>query len=108
MEKWNFPPATSTSWSIEFVSEISSNSSSRLLSGTLGLSGDTYQLDMDDILNEVQASFILKDTFATVLEGASGADAFGSNEYAMPSLSIQEGSKITLAGVATQLGSGSL
>ncbi len=102
----NFPPATSTSWSISLDTVQSSSITCKLLSGTLGLPGATYQLEMVDDKNKVSLS--LKDTFGMVMEGASGAQELQSYEYAMPSLSIQENSTITLAGVTTQLGSGSL
>lgn len=109
-----FPSPTSTSWSTSLcaVAPIQAEMTCKLTSGTLGLSGATYQLDMTDTTNNVSASLSLKDTFGMILEGASGAfrktgggDSF---EFAMPSLSILEGSTLSLNGETTRLGRGNL
>ena len=109
-----FPTPTSTSWSTTFcaVGPTQAEMTCKLTSGTLGLSGATYQLDMADTTNKITASILLKDTFGMILEGASGAynkaggeDSF---EFAMPSLSIQEGSTITVKEEPTELGNGCL
>ena len=57
-----------------------------LTSGTLGLSGAKYTVDMTDVIHGVSASFVLEDTFGMILQGASGAIGKGSYEFAMPSL----------------------
>lgn len=108
-----FPPPTSTSWSMAATMKtMQSTMTCKLTSGILGLSGATYQLDMNDTTNSVSASFILKDTFGMILEGASGAfhKAGGecSYEFAMPSLTIEKGSTITMNGKTTKLGGGNL
>lgn len=103
------PPPTSTSWSLEAHTGIPSAMSMTcvLTSGTLGLSGATYKVDMIDATNGVSASFVLEDTFGMILEGASGAIGQHSYEFAMPSLNIL-GGIITLDGVKTELGGGNL
>ena len=103
------PPPTSTSWSLEAHTDTPNNTnmSCALSSGTLGLPGAMYKLDMTDVTNKVSASFVLKDTFGMVLEGASGADFKKSYEFAMPSTTIMRGT-ITLDGVTTELGGGNL
>ena len=78
--------------------------------GTLGLPGGMYKLDMTDVTHGISASFVLKDTFGMILEGASGAYKQGeenSYEFAMPSLSIQEGT-IAMNKETTLLGGGNL
>lgn len=45
----------------------------KLVAGTLGLSGATYQLDMADPNQGVALSLSLKDTFGMIMEGASGS-----------------------------------
>ena len=104
------PPPTATSWSLEAHTDPQSTKismSCALTSGTLGLSGATYTLDMSDETNKVGASLVLKDTFGIVLEGASGADFNKSYEFAMPSIEIMGGT-ITHDGVTTELGGGNL
>lgn len=105
----SFPPPTSASWSIETKTE-NQTMSCTLTSGTLGLPGGMYKLDMTDATHGISASFVLKDTFGMILEGASGAYKQGeenSYEFAMPSLSIQEGT-ITMNKETTLLGGGNL
>ena len=109
-----FPPPTSNSWStaLETWTPIQSTMTCTLTSGTLGLPGAEYQLEMADKTNDIAASLSLKDTFGMILEGASGAfhktGGGNSYEFAMPSMVIQEGSTITLNGAKTTLGSGNL
>ena len=106
----SFPSPTSASWSIETKTNKQMTMTCTLMSGTLGLSGATYKLDMTDVTHGVSASFALRDTFGMILEGASGAFKGGENdsyEFAMPSLSIQEGT-ITMHGETTPLKSGNL
>ncbi len=79
----------------------------KLTSGTLGLPGAMYKLDMTDEQHNVSASFVLQDKLGMVLEEASGAFSGTSYEFAMPFLAIMEGS-IQLDGVTTQLGGGNL
>ena len=108
---WISPtPATSTSWSLEANTAIPSSMSMTcvLTSGTLGLSGAKYTVDMTDVTHGVSASFMLEDTFGMILEGASGAIGKDSYEFAMPSLTILHGSTITLDRVKTELGGGNL
>lgn len=104
------PPPTSTSWSLEAHADLEwkMNMTCRLTSGTLGLPGAKYQLEMADTTHGVGVSFQLRDTFGMVLEGASGSVSKDSYEFAMPSLTIEEGSTITLDGVTTELGGGNL
>lgn len=104
------PPPTSNSWSLEAHADIEwkMNMTCVLTSGTLGLPGAKYQLEMADTTHNVSASFQLTDVFGMILEGASGSVSKDSYEFAMPSLTIEEGSTITLDGVKTELGGGSL
>jgi len=103
------PPPTPTSWSLATHADIPSTikMTCMLTSGTLGLSGAIYSLDMTDVKHNVSASFVLKDTFGMILEGASGAMSNESYEFAMPCLNI-EGGTITMDGVTTELGGGNL
>ena len=103
------PPPTSTSWSLEAHAGVPSPMSMTcvLTSGTLGLSGAKYTVDMTDVIHGVSASFVLEDTFGMILQGASGAIGKDSYEFAMPSLTILGGT-ITLDGVKTELGGGNL
>lgn len=109
----NFPTPTSSSWSTSFNSlSMQATMDCKLTSGVLGLSGAEYELSMNDTTKDVSAKFNVKDTFGMVLEGASGAfhKAGGTNsyEYAMPCLTIQEGSTITMNGEEVALGTGNL
>ena len=107
-----FPKATSSDWSIYFSNGgATATMSCKLMSGILGLSGASYQLDIEDQAKKVSASFMLKDNFGMIMEGGSGAfhkTASSSLEYALPSLTIQSGSSITIDGTKTTLGGGSL
>ena len=113
-----FPAPTPTSWSTAFEvylsKDIMSMMTCKLTSGTLGLPGALYQLDMTDKTHKVAMSVSLRDTFGMVFEGASGAynHASGSGkdsfEFAMPSMAIQEGGTITLDGTRFEISKGSL
>ena len=106
----SFPSPTSASWSIKTTTDKQMTMTCTLTSGTLGLSEAMYKLDMTDVTHGISTSFVLKDTFGMVLEGASGAfkgRGKDSYEFAMPSLSIQEGT-ITMDGETTLLGGGNL
>lgn len=108
-----FPPPTASSWSVTTSSQTNLLAMNcKLISGILGLSGATYQLDMQDEKENISASFVLKDNFGMILEGASGAyhktggeDSF---EFAMPSLAIEDGSVISIKGITTKLCSGNI
>ena len=107
-----FPTPTSTSWSIDATSTFGMKMTSVLTSGILGLSGATYKVDLTDEEHSVSASFMLKDTFGMILEGASSSKSSSefqkpSYEFAMPSLTITEGT-ITMDGETTELGGGNL
>lgn len=109
----DFPFPTSTSWSLNAKTNIfaTNEMSCKLTSGILGLPGATYQVTMDDKTNMVSVNLHLRDTHGMVLEEASGANnkAGGTDsfEFAMPSLSIQQGS-IAIKGVTTQLTKGNI
>ena len=103
-----FPTPTSTSWSTKVEAPCTSMTC-RLISGTLGLSGATYQVDMSDTTNNIQASLKLKSTVGLVQEGASGAfPGIDTVQFAMPAMTIQEGSTITMNGEPTQLAQGNI
>ena len=113
----NFPTPTSSSWSTSFQSLPNSPQAAmdcKLTSGVLGLSGAEYELSMSDATNNgVSAKIAVKDTLGMVLEGASGAHqniggTKNSYEFAMPSLTIQEGSTITINGEEVVLAGGNL
>ena len=114
----DFPSPTSSSWSISCsvpTTEVinSQMMSCKLVAGTLGLSGATYQLDMADPNQGVALSLSLKDTLGMIMEGAAGTfptkiEEDSSYEVAMPSLSIQQGSTISIDEKTTILSSGSI
>ena len=115
MGNGDFPPATSTAWSVGFKAfdflDEASMTCKMTSNGVLGLAGASYQLEMVDKEKSVAASFTMEDHLGMVLEGGSGAfhKTGGANsfEFAMPSLSITSGS-ITLSGKTTKIGSGNL
>ena len=100
--------------------------SCKLTSGVLGLRDATYKVNMTDSAEHVIVSLNLKDRMGMVLEGASGAfhradrksadssgksaDRSGNSTYeiAMPFLTIQDGSTITIAGKTTELNRGNI
>ena len=107
-----FPTPSSSSWSTSFQSlSLSSTMDCKLTSGVLGLSGAEYELSMSDSVG-VSAKFMVKDALGMVLEGASGAfhktGESSSYEYAIPCLTIQEGSTITMNGEKISLAGGNL
>lgn len=105
---FTIPHLSSTTWSLEANTDLPKMTCrSELTSGILGLSGAMYTFDLQDETNGVSASFVLKDTFGMVLEGASGAVGPDSYEFAMPSLTINSGA-ITMHGVKTEIGGGNL
>ena len=103
----DFPSPTSSSWSISVKSPNSgAYMTCSLVTGTLGLSGATYKLDMADPNQSVALSLSLKDALGMIQEGASGSfrgEDSCSYEVAIPSLSIQEGSTISIGGNTTTL-----
>ena len=106
-----FPTPSSSSWSTSFQN-VSSTMDCKLTSGVLGLSGAEYELSMNDSVG-VSAKFMVKDTLGMVFEGASGAfhkagSGESSYEYAIPCLTIQEGSTITMNGEKISLAGGNL
>ena len=103
-----FPTPTSTSWSTN-IEAAHASMTCKLTSGTLGLSGATYQVDMNDRTNNIQASLKLKSTVGLVQEGASGAfPGIDTIQFAMPAMAIQEGSSLTMNGKTTQLAQGNI
>lgn len=103
-----FPAPTSSSWSTA-IETMNSAMSCKLTSGTLGLAGATYQVDMDDKTNNINITLSLKDTLGLVQEGNCGAfPGIDTCQFAMPALTIQEGSNITIAGETTQLANGNI
>ena len=103
-----FPTPTSTSWSTN-VETVHASMTCKLTSGTLGLSGAMYQVDMNDMTNNIQASLKLKSTVGLVQEGASGAfPGIDTVQFAMPAMTIQEGSTITMNEETTQLAQGNI
>ena len=103
-----FPTPTSTSWSTN-IETVHASMTCKLTSGTLGLCGATYQVDMNDTTNNIQASLKLKSTVGLVQEGASGAfPGIDTIQFAMPAMTIQEGSTITVNGETTQLARGNI
>ena len=106
-----FPAPTSTSWEVSVNNIEGTYMTCKLESGTLGMPGATYTLHMTDNRNGVTASLKLRDTYGMVLEGAGGGFLRGDNgsfEFAMPSLSIEAGSTITMGKETTTLETGSL
>ena len=117
----NLPSPTDQRWSMT-VPKTKRNGkpwmSCKLTSGVLGLRGATYQLDMSDPSTDptknVKLSLKLCDNVGLVFEMASGvvpalsSKGESSCEFAMPSLAIQEGSSITLAGETTELADGNI
>lgn len=103
--KGEYPDASSSSWSISFNNNddtATAKMSCNLVenSGTLGLPGASYVIYVQ--AEDITASFIVQDSFGTVMEGGSGAfqnKATGerSIEVAMPNLTIKSGS-ITISG----------
>ena len=114
----DFPVPTATRWSItvpkpRICCRPSASMSCKLTSGVLGLRDATYKVDMTDSAEHVNVSLNLKDMMGMVLEGASGAYGAelpkkSSYEYAMPFLTIQDGSTITIAGKTTELNRGNI
>ena len=102
-----FPIPTSKSWQTEFSSS-NSKMSCKLTSGTLGLSGAKYNLEMvdNDHDHSVKVKLVLMDNLGMVLEGPSGAfhkkKGKSSYEYAAPRLAIQAGSTIMIDGEETR------
>ena len=110
-----FPTPSSSSWSTSFksLSLPPATMDCKLTSGVLGLSGAEYELSMSDVTKSVSVKFKVKDTLGMVLEGASGAfhkagESSSSYEYAIPCLTIQEGSTITMNGEEISLAAGNL
>ena len=103
-----FPTPTSTSWSTS-IDAAHATMSCKLTSGTLGLRGATYQVDMNDTTNNVQASLKLKSSVGLVQEGPSciypGIDTI---QFNMPAMTIQKGSTVTIDGETTQLAQGNI
>ena len=106
-----FPDPTYNSWSTSAACDTVLMNC-EMTSGILGLTGATYKIEMIDPNHNVTVSLILKDSYGMVLEGYSGAfnKAGGTDsfEFAMPSMIIQEGSKITIGKEISDLVDGSM
>ena len=105
-----FPYPTSKSWSLN-VSTLSSSMTCKLESGVLGIPNAEYSISLEDKSNDVRVYLRMKDKRGMVMEGTSrnfNTEGTDSIEFAMPSLSILEGSKITMKGKTASLSSGSI
>ena len=102
------PVPTPTSWS-QHIKSSHNRMTCKLISGTLGLSGATYRLKMNDSTNNVEISLNLKSNTGLVQEGASGAfPGIDTMQFAMPAMSIEEDSTITMNGETTQIAQGNI
>ena len=108
----DFPPPTSTSWSVKTDRTNSEgHMSCHLVSGILGLPGATYKVEMNDSSKCVSATLMLKDTFGMVLEFATNSAVSPTKstyEFSMPSQSIQPGSSIKIGENITTLAGGNI
>ena len=94
-----FPTPTSTSWSAG-VEASHTSMTCKLTSGTLGLRGATYQVDMTDRTNNIKASLKLKSAVGLVREVGI--------QFNMPAMTILKGSTITIDGKTTPLANGNI
>ena len=103
-----FPIPTFNSWSTN-IKATDTEITCKLTSGTLGLRDATYQVDMNDTANNIQASLKLQSTIGLVEEGPAcmypGIDTI---QYNMPAMTILKGSTITMKGKMTQLTKGNI
>ena len=103
-----FPTPASTSLSTK-IETTHSSVTCKLTSGTLGLRGATYQVDMNDTTNNIQVSLNLESTVGLVQEGPAciypGTDTI---QFNMPAMIILKGSTITMNGETTQLAKGNI
>ena len=103
-----FPTAASTSWSTN-IETVNASLICKLTSGTLGLRGATYEVDMNDKTKNIQVFLKLESTVGLVEEGPSciypGVDTI---QFNMPAMTILEGSTITMNGETTQLARGNI
>ena len=107
-----FPIPTATNWQTN-VEAGSGNTAMamhcKLTSGTLGLRGSTYQVDMNDHNENIQVSLKLTSYVGLVEEGpACMYPGMETIQFNMPAMTISEGSTITIAGVTTQLVTGNI
>ena len=96
-----FPPPTSTSWSIAVDSD-QARMSCNLTAGTLGLPGATYQVTMRGTSGSGSVAMFLS------LKSTIGLVPEVPMEFAMPAMTILEGSTITIDGKTTQLAEGNI
>ena len=93
-----FSTPTHKSWSTS-IEATHTSMRCELTSGTLGLRGATYQVDMTDRTNNIQVSLKLRSTVGLVEEGPAcmypGIDTI---QFNMPAMTILEGSTITVEG----------
>lgn len=103
-----FPSPTSTTWSTSIEGPRMSMKC-KLTSGTLGLRGAMYQVDMHDRTNNIQASLKLESTVGLIEEGpACMYPGIETIQFNMPAMTILEGSTITMEGETTQLAKGNI
>ncbi len=103
-----FPTPTSTSWSTH-IDATHTSMTCKLKSGTLGLRGAMYQVDLTDKTNNVQASLTLKSNVGLIEEGpACMYPGIETIQFNMPAMTILAGSTITLKGETTDLAKGNI
>ena len=104
----HFPSPTSTTWSTSIEGPRISMKC-KLMSGTLGLRGAMYQVDMNDRANNIQASLKLESTVGLIEEGpACMYPGIETIQFNMPAMTILEGSTVTMEGETTQLAKGNI
>ena len=104
-----FPIPTATNWQTNVEAGSRTTMQCKLTSGTLGLRGSTYQVDMNDQHENIQVSLKLTSRVGLVEEGpACMYPGMETIQFNMPAMTISEGSTITIAGVTTQLATGNI
>ena len=102
----DIPSPSTTSWSLS-ANAGGVKMSCKLHSGTLGLPGAKYVVEISDHSKGISAVFCTTDNFGMIFELASGACSDNSFEFAMPSLTIESG-KIDIQGEKFEIRSGNL